>query len=164
MSQTHLAWIGLGSNLGDSAAHVESALVEINALPQIRLLRRSKLYASAPMGPQDQADFCNAVAQVESDLSAQELLDNLLALEQTHQRVRTRHWGPRSLDLDLLLYGEITLDSSKLQLPHPRMHERAFVLVPLAELAPDLVIPGQGQVMDLLTAVSDQTIESWGDI
>lgn len=163
MSQLSAAWVGLGSNMGDSAAHIESALVEMNALPQTRVLRRSKLYASAPVGPQDQADFCNAVAQVETALSAHALLEHLLALEQKHERVRTRRWGPRSLDLDLLLHGDVTLDSSELQLPHPRMHERAFVLAPLAELAPNMVIPGQGQVMDLWAVVSDQVVQLWSD-
>lgn len=156
-----LAWIGLGSNLGDSAAHIKTAIAQMDDLPKTACLRVSKLYRSAPVGPQDQADYCNAVAQLQTELSAPDLLTNLLGIEQRHQRVRSRRWGPRSLDLDLLLYDDLVLDMHDLQLPHPRLHERAFVLQPLTELAPGVHIPGQGPAVELLPGVSEQVISLW---
>ncbi len=159
-----VAWVGLGSNLGDSAAHIQAAIDEISTLAKTRCLRTSELYRSAPVGPQDQPDFCNAVAALETGLSAQALLENLLEIEQQHQRVRTRRWGPRSLDLDLLLYDDLMHNTPELQLPHPRMHVRAFVLAPMAELTPGLNIPGQGQVKTLLADITDQQISLWKQV
>ncbi|VTQ73082.1 2-amino-4-hydroxy-6-hydroxymethyldihydropteridinepyrophosphokinase [Stenotrophomonas maltophilia] len=138
-----LAWIGLGANLGDAAATVGAAIAALDALPGTRLRQASRLYATPAWGNEDQPPFVNAVASVETTLPADELLQAMLALEQGFGRVRdpAMHWGPRALDLDLLLYGAQVLDHPGLQVPHPYMHERAFVLVPLAEIAPDLAIP-----------------------
>jgi 2-amino-4-hydroxy-6-hydroxymethyldihydropteridine diphosphokinase len=147
-----VAFIGLGSNLDDPVAQIERALVAIAALPDTALLARSCLYVSWPMGPADQPDYVNAVAQVETRLSPQDLLSALLAIERRQGRERSpaQRNGPRTLDLDLLLHGDAVHSDPHLTLPHPGAHERDFVLVPLAEIAPDLVIPGRGAVRDLL--------------
>ena len=116
-------------------------------------MRRSQLYRTRPVGYADQPDFVNAVAEVETQLEPRVLLRELLALEQRHRRVRGRRNGPRTLDLDLLLYDCLELDAPELKLPHPRMHERAFVLMPLHEIAPQAEIPGRGWVSALLAAV-----------
>lgn len=146
------AFIGLGGNLDDPAGQIERALGAIAGLPQTTLIRRSALYLSRPMGPSDQPDYVNAVAQVDTGLSAPELLTELLAVErrQGRQRCADQRNGPRTLDLDLLLYADFVCDDPALTLPHPGAHERDFVLVPLAEIAPQVVIPGRGRVVDLL--------------
>ncbi|WP_192035889.1 2-amino-4-hydroxy-6-hydroxymethyldihydropteridine diphosphokinase [Halomonas sp. YLGW01] len=144
-----LAYIGLGSNLDDPRGHVERAIAELDGLPLTRLTATSRRYASRPVGPQDQPDFINAVARVETRLSPLALLDQLQALEQRHARVRRRHWGPRTLDLDLLLYDDRRLEHPRLRLPHPELAARAFVVVPLHELAPRLELPGFGPVAAL---------------
>ena len=132
------AWIGLGANLGDAATTVGAAITALDGLPGTRVLQASRLYVTPAWGNEDQPPFVNAVAAVETSLAADELLQAMLALEQRFGRVRDAavHWGPRALDLDLLLYGAQVLDQPGLQVPHPYMHERAFVLVPLAEIAP----------------------------
>lgn len=142
------AFIGLGSNLDEPAGHVERALGELGRLPATRLLARSALYRSAPMGLADQPEFVNAVALVETRLAPGLLLDELLEVERRHGRVRAVLNGPRTLDLDLLLYGDRRIDEPGLQVPHPRMHERAFVVVPLAEIAPEQPIPGHGSARE----------------
>ncbi|MGH8161920.1 MAG: 2-amino-4-hydroxy-6-hydroxymethyldihydropteridine diphosphokinase [Gammaproteobacteria bacterium] len=150
------AWIGLGANLGDPAAEVTRAFAELGELPKTRLVARSRLYRTRPWGPVPQPEFVNAVARLETDLEAGTLLEQLLAVEARHGRERSPHeerWGPRILDLDLLLYGDEEIVTERLEIPHPRMVERAFVLVPLAELAPELEIPGAGRVGDLLAHV-----------
>lgn len=139
----HHAWIGLGSNLDGPRAHVERALRELDRLPLTRRIAASRLYASPPVGPADQPDYINAVAHLETRLSPLALLDQLQALEQRHGRVRGRRWGPRTLDLDLLLFDDYRVTLPRLTLPHPEMVKRAFVLVPLAELAPAVVLDGQ---------------------
>ncbi|MCL7941285.1 2-amino-4-hydroxy-6-hydroxymethyldihydropteridine diphosphokinase [Halomonas sp. ATCH28] len=139
----HSAWIGLGSNLDGPRGHVERALGELDRLPLTRRIAASRLYASVPVGPADQPDYINAVAHLETRLSPLALLDQLQALEQRHGRVRGRRWGPRTLDLDLLLFDEHRVTLPRLTVPHPQMLQRAFVLVPLAELAPRLVLEGQ---------------------
>lgn len=146
------AFIGLGGNLDDPAGQIERALGAIAGLPQTTLIRRSALYQSRPMGPSDQPDYVNAVAQVDTALAAPELLTELLAIErrQGRQRCAGQRNGPRTLDLDLLLYADLICDGPALTLPHPGAHERDFVLVPLADIAPQLVIPGRGHVGDLL--------------
>ncbi|MCO7247923.1 2-amino-4-hydroxy-6-hydroxymethyldihydropteridine diphosphokinase [Halomonas sp. Mc5H-6] len=133
-----LAYIGLGSNLDNPMAQVRQALDELARLPLSDVVGASSLYATPPLGPQDQPDFINAVAALETRLSPLALLDQLQALEQRHRRQRQRRWGPRTLDLDLLLYGQETIRLPRLRVPHLHMHTRAFVLVPLYELAPDL--------------------------
>jgi 2-amino-4-hydroxy-6-hydroxymethyldihydropteridine diphosphokinase len=152
------AWIGLGANLGDARAAVLGALAELAALPASRLVAQSSLYRSAPVdatGP----DFVNAVAGIDTALSATDLLAALQSIEQRHGRVRGERNAPRTLDLDLLLHGEAVIDTPALTLPHPRLHERAFVLLPLAEVAPALVIPGRGAVRELLRGLGAQAIE-----
>lgn len=144
------AYIALGSNLEQPAQQVMAALAALAGLPHCHAVRASSLYATAPVGYADQPDFINAVARLDTTLDAPALLDALQALEARFGRERSFRNAPRVLDLDLLLYGEHCQDSPTLTLPHPRMHERAFVLAPLAELAPDLQIPGHGRVMDCL--------------
>ena len=138
-------YVGLGSNLDDPAAQVAQAIVALGELPLTRRLDASSLHVSRPVGPQDQPDFVNAVAHLATRLSPLALLDQLQALEQRQHRVRRRHWGPRTLDLDLLLFGKRVIETPRLRVPHPEMSARAFVMVPLAELAPALVLPdGRG--------------------
>ncbi|GGC94381.1 2-amino-4-hydroxy-6-hydroxymethyldihydropteridine diphosphokinase [Vreelandella lutescens] len=135
MNSATRTYIGLGSNLEHPEAQVRQALSELAALPLCQLVACSSLYATPPVGPQDQPDFINAVACLDTRLSPLALLDQLQALEQHHRRRRLRHWGPRTLDLDLLLYGERVIQQPRLTVPHPHMHARAFVIVPLAEVA-----------------------------
>lgn len=149
----HRAYIGLGSNLENPRNQVITALDELNQLPHCRLVVASKLYQSEPLGP-PQPDFINAVAALETTLSPLELLDQLQELEQRHQRVRREHWGPRTLDLDLLLYGDRRVDHPRLQVPHPELTKRNFVLYPLAELAPELTLPTGIALAALLAQVS----------
>jgi len=151
------AFVGLGANLGDRARQIDSACAEIAALPTTTLLARSALYASAPLDAPG-GEYLNAVAQIRTALSPLELLRALQAIESRHGRVRPFAGAPRTLDLDLLLYGELVLASDELTLPHPRLHERAFVLVPLAEIAPERVVPGRGRVVDLCAAVASQRV------
>jgi 2-amino-4-hydroxy-6-hydroxymethyldihydropteridine diphosphokinase len=139
----------LGSNLGDPPAQIRRALGTVAALPETRLVARSSLYRNPPSGYLDQPEFINAVAQIETRLEPRELLEQLLAIERAHGRVRNVPNGPRTLDLDILLYGERTVREPGLTIPHPRMLERAFVLVPLAEIAPEAVVPGRGRIADL---------------
>ena len=147
-----LAYIGLGSNLNQPSVQVECAIAALAAMPGSRLLRQSRLYASPPLGPADQPDYVNAVVEIETTLEPLGLLHALHAIEQAQGRVRTRHWGERIIDLDLLLYADWQLASHDLTLPHPGIATRAFVLRPLAELVPELDIPGQGVLGDLLAA------------
>ena len=151
-----VAHVALGSNLEQPTAQVRKAFEELANLPDTRFLARSSLYRTAPVGKADQPDFINAVASLETGLAAIDLLDALLEIEARHARVRSEPNAPRTLDLDLLLYGGQVIREARLEVPHPRMHERAFVLLPLAEIAPDLIIPGHGKVVDLLPAVADQ--------
>ena len=147
------AFVALGSNLNDPAAQVNAGFAALGALPATRVSARSSLYRSAPVGYVDQPDFINAVAALETALAPRALLEALLAIERRHGRVREFLNAPRTLDLDVLLYGELQLREHGLTIPHPRMHERAFVLLPLAEVAPRCVIPGRGTVAGLLRAI-----------
>lgn len=153
-----LATVGLGANLNDPAAQVEYALAELDRLPATRLLARSSLYTSAPVGYVDQPDFINAVAQVETALAPRALLLALLGIEHRHGRERSFRNAPRTLDLDLLLYGDAHFHEAGLTLPHPRMTERGFVLLPLLELAPRIVVPGRGPAADWLGACAGQSV------
>ncbi|HEV2322043.1 MAG TPA: 2-amino-4-hydroxy-6-hydroxymethyldihydropteridine diphosphokinase [Gammaproteobacteria bacterium] len=147
---TVTAYVGIGSNLDGPAAHVIRAFEDLSRLPDTRLIARSPLYKSPPMGTQSQPDFVNAVAALATGLSARALMQALLGIELQHGRRRDgTRWGPRSLDLDLLLYGDTVSDAPELVLPHPGMHQRAFVLYPLADIAPGLAIPGSGTVEEL---------------
>lgn len=153
-----LAYIALGANLGDPAATVNAAFAALDQLPESRLLAKSALYRTAPVGIADQPEFVNAAALIDTTLAPEALLDALLGIEQTFGRIRAERNGPRTLDLDLLLYDELTLATPRLTLPHPRLHLRAFVLQPLADLAPDLAIPGRGRLAAWLPAVANQGI------
>jgi 2-amino-4-hydroxy-6-hydroxymethyldihydropteridine diphosphokinase len=148
------AYIGLGGNLGDPRQRLLDAFDALDRLPRSRLRARSALYRTAPVGPQDQPDYVNAAARLETELTPLELLEQLLEIEQRLGRVRDgRRWGPRVIDLDLLLHGDRALEHPRLRLPHPELHRRAFVLIPLAEVAPaDLSIPGRGSRGALLDA------------
>ncbi len=145
------AWIGIGSNLEQPLWQVRSALDELTSVPRTRLLAASSLYRSEPMGPQDQPDYINAVARLETQLEAEALLDALQAIETAHGRVRSgEHWGPRTLDLDILLYGSERIATPRLTVPHPGIAQRNFVLYPLAEIDPELELPGVGSLQMLL--------------
>jgi 2-amino-4-hydroxy-6-hydroxymethyldihydropteridine diphosphokinase len=144
------AAIALGSNLEDPEGQVRRAFDEIAALPETKLTARSKLYRTAPVGYRDQPDFVNACALVETGLAPRALLDHLLTIEQRHGRVRSIPNGPRTLDLDIVLYGEQVIDEPGLTVPHPRAHEREFVLKPLLDVWPDAVIPGKGRAAELV--------------
>jgi len=155
-----IASIGLGANLGDAPATLRRALDALGALPDSTLIATSPIYRSAPIdagGP----DYANAVALLRTGLAPQALLDELQRIELAHGRKRTHRNAPRTLDLDLLLYGDERIATTALTVPHPRMHERAFVLKPLADVAPATVIPGRGPLSEWLPRVADQRVERW---
>jgi 2-amino-4-hydroxy-6-hydroxymethyldihydropteridine diphosphokinase len=159
----HVAFIGLGSNLEDPHSQLQRAFAALDKLPGTRLIARSSLYRSAPLGLLDQPDFVNAVAKVATSMTPQELLQALLHIEHQHGRERTFRNAPRTLDLDVLLYDEARLHEHGLTIPHPQMHRRAFVLQPLLEIAPDICIPGVGQARQALQACQDQILERIAD-
>lgn len=145
------AYIGLGSNLSDPHVQVTSALKELNSIPDTTLLKASSLYASKPMGPSEQPDYINAIAKISTDLLPERLLTELQSIEQSHRRERNgQRWGARTLDLDIILFGDIEMKSKTLQIPHYGVAEREFVLIPLQELQADLIIPGRGAVEELI--------------
>jgi 2-amino-4-hydroxy-6-hydroxymethyldihydropteridine diphosphokinase len=151
------AYVGLGANLGEPLVALRAAARALAELPGVSAMRASSVYVTAPIdagGP----DFYNAVVAFDTSIAPEELLGHLLAIEQAHGRERPFRNAPRTLDLDLLLYGEVQLRTGRLTLPHPRLHERAFVLAPLAEVAPELVVPGRGKVRQLLERVSEQRV------
>ena len=147
------AYVALGANLKRPEDQVRAGFEELAMLPNTRLMGVSSLYRSAPVGYAEQPDFINAVAGIETALTARELLDALLAIERRYGRVRDFPNAPRTLDRDIVLYGETQVSEPGLSIPHPRMHERAFVVVPLAEIAPGAIVPGRGRVRDLLAGV-----------
>ncbi len=156
------AYVALGSNLGDPVRTIEDAIDAMAALRGSLLTAISSLYRTAPVGLRNQPDFINAVVALDTRLPPRELLDELSTLEARFGRIRepgSVKNAPRTLDLDLLLHGDTVQDDPALTLPHPRMHERAFVLAPLAEIAPELVVPGHGRVADLLAACAGQRIQ-----
>lgn len=153
------SYIALGANLGDAGETLRAAVRALADQPGVSVVAAAAHYRTAPVGLLDQPDFINSVVAVESTHTAQQLLSVLFAIEQDFGRQRSVANGPRTLDLDLLLHGDTLSHDAALTLPHPRMHERAFVLAPLAEIAPELVIPGRGKVADLLAACADQRIE-----
>lgn len=157
-------YIGLGSNQDKPARQVTAALEALDTLDDTRLVKVSRLYRTAPWGRTDQSDFVNATAAVDTTLPALTLMAELLALEQRLGRRRDGvRWGPRVIDLDMLLYGHEVIDLPGLIVPHPRMHERGFVLTPLADLDPDLDIPGRGCLKDLRAAISDHEVRVLDD-
>lgn len=153
MPESSAAYVALGSNLEDPATQVERGFAALAALPCTALRARSRLYRTTPWGVVDQPDFINAVAALETSLAPRALLEALLAIETRAGRVRGARYGPRTLDLDLLLYGDRELHEPGLDIPHPRLHERAFVLLPLADVAPDQRVPARGRVAELLARV-----------
>jgi 2-amino-4-hydroxy-6-hydroxymethyldihydropteridine diphosphokinase len=153
------AFVGLGANLENPLRQVRQAISELDAIEDTRVLVSSSLYRSAPVGYADQPDFINAVAKLRTGLSPHELLDALHGIENRHGRKRSVRNAPRTLDLDLLLYGTLVVDEDGLTLPHPRMHERAFVLLPLAEIAPDAPLPGHAPLSQLLVHVDRSGVE-----
>jgi 2-amino-4-hydroxy-6-hydroxymethyldihydropteridine diphosphokinase len=149
-----VAYVAIGSNLGDREGTIARALELLDEPPALRVAGVATLRETEPVGVLDQPPFLNTAARVDTTLGARELLERLLAVERSLGRVRTgERWGPRTLDLDLLLYGDAVLDEPGLTVPHPRLHERRFALEPLHELAPDLVVPGRGQVAALLATL-----------
>ena len=153
------AFVGLGSNIGEPRSQLQAAMKELDELPDTRAVAASALYRSAPLGYLEQPEFLNAVVGLETELTPEALLDGLQAIEQAHGRERPFAGAPRTLDLDLLLYGDAALATPRLTVPHPRMHERAFVLRPLAEIAPQAIIPARGTARDLLPACQGQVAE-----
>ena len=149
----NIAYVALGSNLKEPRRQLQAGFDALARLPGTELIARSSLYASAPVGYADQPDFVNAVAAIRTSMSARALLDALLDIEREHGRMRAFPNAPRTLDLDVLLYEAREVHEDGLTIPHPRMHERAFVLAPLAEIAPDCVVPGRGAVGALLKNV-----------
>ena len=156
------AFIGVGANLGEPEVQVRRAIAALAAIPRTRLLAASSLYRSPPLGYAAQPDFVNAVAAIETELSAAALLGELLAIEARAGRTRDFPNAPRTLDLDLLLYADRVIAEPGLLVPHPRMHERAFVLAPLAEIAPDAIVPGKGPVSALLGACKAPELKKLG--
>jgi len=154
-----IAYIGIGANLGDARANVADAFERLQKLAGCTLMATSSLYRTAPIDSSGD-DYINAVARIATTLAAEALLRDLHAIEQAHGRERPYRNAPRTLDLDLLLYGDAVIDTPSLAVPHPRITERAFVLVPLLELAPAIHIPGRGAAQDFLAAVADQGISA----
>jgi 2-amino-4-hydroxy-6-hydroxymethyldihydropteridine diphosphokinase len=154
-----VAYIGLGANIGEPSRQLQTAFDELNKLPKTRVTASSSLYRSAPLDHENQPEFLNAVAQLDTGLAPEPLLQLLQEIENRHGRERPFRGAPRTLDLDLLLYGDESIASARLTVPHPRMHERAFVLQPLLELVPAISVPGKGLARSLLSACSGQKIE-----
>ncbi len=159
MSDETRCFIGLGSNLNHPAEQIKTALRALRRHPDIANVVCSSLYASKPMGPQDQPDYVNAVAMLATSVSAHDLLDILQAIEHGQGRVRQgERWGARTLDLDLLMYGDEYIDTERLRVPHPGIAERGFVLLPWCEISPETMIPGQGYVRDLAKTFARQAL------
>jgi 2-amino-4-hydroxy-6-hydroxymethyldihydropteridine diphosphokinase len=157
-----LAYIGLGANLGDPQAQLRSALSRLDLEVDLRLIAQSRLYRSAPLGPPGQPDYCNAVCAVETTLAPLALLERLQSIEADCGRTRAGpRWGARMLDLDLLMYDALSLDTPRLKLPHPELLKRNFVLAPLAEIAGDLELPGAGRIADCAHRAGNQGLSLW---
>lgn len=156
-----LAAVGVGANLGDAACSVRDAIDALGQLPGTRVVQASRLYRTPAWGVTDQPDFINAAVLLDTGLSARALLEALLDIERVHGRVRVEgeRWGPRTLDLDLLLHGDAIIDESGLRVPHPHLHERAFALLPLLEAWPDAVIPGIGSARECAGVMAADGIE-----
>ncbi|MEN8107441.1 MAG: 2-amino-4-hydroxy-6-hydroxymethyldihydropteridine diphosphokinase [Pseudomonadota bacterium] len=155
-----MAYIGIGSNLDDPVRQVKEALEELDSIPDSVLVAQSGLYGSKPMGPADQPDYVNAVAAIDTLLSAEELLRALQKIEDRMGRERSDDkWGPRLIDLDLLLYGKRKIRTDELTLPHPGMHERDFVIIPLAEIAGNMNLPGHGMLSTLIASCENHSVK-----
>lgn len=147
-------YLGLGANLNDPLAQLYSAIETLQAHAEIKVTACSSMYASKPMGPQDQPDYVNAVVAVETELEAEALLDITQGIEAASGRVRKRHWGERTLDIDILLFAQQCIKTPRLTIPHPGIAQREFVLVPLAEIAPALVLPNGTAIFDLAQSIA----------
>jgi 2-amino-4-hydroxy-6-hydroxymethyldihydropteridine diphosphokinase len=157
-----IAYIAVGSNMSDPVSQAKLALESLKTLPKSEFMQTSSLYSSTPMGPQDQPDYINAVVCIQTELTPLQLLDCTQAIEQEQGRVRKEErWGPRTLDLDILLFGNEVLDSERLTIPHYGMKEREFVLYPLAEIAPNLSLPDGTELQDLLKKVDRNGLRIW---
>ncbi|MEZ5461473.1 2-amino-4-hydroxy-6-hydroxymethyldihydropteridine diphosphokinase [Dokdonella sp.] len=155
-----LAYVGLGSNQNEPRRQIASALDALGQIRDTRLLRRSSFYSSRPWGMLEQPDFLNAVAELETTLGAAELLDELLMVERRAGRQRdSTRWGPRIIDLDLLLYGSLQIREKGIEVPHPHILERSFVVLPLAELAYDLIVPGRGSIADAVATFDPESCQ-----
>ena len=154
----HKVYIGLGGNLEDPHAHITQALHALDALPHCQLISVSPRYQSEAVGP-PQPDYINAVACLHTTLAPLSLLDALQAIEQSHRRLRLEHWGPRTLDLDILLWDNDIIKSERLKVPHPYLQERSFVVLPLFDIAPDLILPCQTPLAQLANNISRQGIQ-----
>lgn len=153
-------YIGIGSNLEDPVTQVKDAIEELEMLPDTILAARSSLYTGKPMGPQDQPDYINAVVALDTLLSPEDLFARMMEIEKQAGRVRDgEQWGPRILDLDLLMYGKKKIDEAHLTVPHPAMHERDFVIIPLAEVAGNMKIPGHGLLSTLINQVENHSLK-----
>ncbi|MDX1303895.1 2-amino-4-hydroxy-6-hydroxymethyldihydropteridine diphosphokinase [Photobacterium sp.] len=156
------AYIAIGSNLDDPVAKANSAITALKQTPDIEVVAVSSLYSSTPMGPQNQPDYINAVVAIDTSLSPLNLLDKTQAIELTHGRVRKdERWGPRTLDLDIILYGDLVHHCERLTVPHYGMKVREFVLYPLAEITPDLILPDNTALQQLLTQVDRNGLATW---
>lgn len=154
----------LGSNLGDRLGYLQSATTALRLTPGIRVVAISPVYQTSPMGPVEQPDFFNIVVLAESELPATALLEQALAIEDALERVRTVRWGPRTVDIDLVAAGDQVIDSARLTLPHPRAHERAFVLVPWLAVDADAALPGHGPVAELAAAAAATGVQRRDDV
>jgi len=153
------SYIGVGSNLAEPVEQVTSAITEIRNLVQCEYVQCSSLYKTPPMGPQDQPDYINAVIKIKTNFTALELLDNLQELEQLHDRRREKKWGPRTLDLDILLYSDQIINNTRLNIPHSGLYDRAFVLYPLLEIEPNLILPNGVSLDKQVASLGTQNIE-----
>jgi 2-amino-4-hydroxy-6-hydroxymethyldihydropteridine diphosphokinase len=155
-------FIGLGSNLDHPHEQVRRAVQEIDSIPQTQVIRRSPWYLSTAIGP-PQPDYVNGVVEVSTALTSEKLLDSLQAIELAHQRIRHQHWGPRTLDLDILLWGDQIIDTERLRVPHPHIEHRNFVLVPLNDIAPSLVLPNGKPLKQALLETSSTDLQMLPD-
>nr|WP_310617698.1 2-amino-4-hydroxy-6-hydroxymethyldihydropteridine diphosphokinase [Pantoea cypripedii] len=157
-------YLALGSNLADPLHQVDAALAALDAIPQTTRVATSSLYRTPPYGPPDQPDYLNAVVALETGLTAESLLDQTQRIELEHGRVRkAERWGPRTLDLDILLFGDAVINTPRLTVPHYDMHNRAFMLLPLLELAPQLTFPDGTPLAPLLAALDQSEIRFWSE-
>ncbi len=152
------AFVGLGSNLDEPARQIEAAIAGLERIPDTQVAARSSLYRSAPFGPIAQPDFVNAVVMLETRRMPRELFEQLQTIEREQGRERGERWGPRRIDLDLLVFGDEVIEENGLKVPHPGIAERNFVLLPLSEIAPDLIIPGLGRLADIAVDESEPRI------
>jgi len=153
-------YIGLGSNLNEPATQLRRALHQLQQLPKSQFLTLSNIYQSSPIGPENQPDYLNAVALVNTQLSPEQLLDCLQHIEQLQQRIRTIHWGPRTIDLDILLFGQQQIHTDRLTIPHAQMHLRSFVLIPLLDIKPNLILPNGITLIELAKSVDQSGLQA----